>query len=192
MLDPRITPNLDVPASAEARLLSVYDRAPLVRATVRASVDAEQRLELDGYTTLEGMDVAQAQTGHLDWWGRILAESRDGRADDEYRAALLASILIRTSHGTVARVRDVAQLLHLSADLPRYIEQLPAGFCLEVSDWGVDLDAPGVRARIIERLDRTRAGGVELSRVTLGESDTFQFDTAGRGLDDGRLADSYT
>ena len=192
MLDPRITPNLDVPASAAARLLSVYERAPRVQALARSMVASSQRAELDGYTTLEGMDIAQAQTGQLDWWGRILAESRDGRADDEYRAALLASILIRTSHGTVARVRDVAQLLHLSADLPRYIEQLPAGFCLEVTDWRVDLDAAGVRDRIAERLDRTRAGGVELTRVTLGESDTFQFDTAGRGLDDGRLADSYT
>lgn len=192
MLDPRIQPNLDVPAAAVARLMSVYDRATRAQALARSMVTSSQRAELDGYTTLEGMDVAQAQTGQLDWWGRILAESRDGRADDEYRAALLASILIRTSHGTVARVREVAQLLHLSAELPRYIEQFPAGFCLEVSEWTVSLNASGVRDRIAERLDRTRAGGVELTRVTLGQTDTFQFDTAGRGLDDGRLADSYT
>lgn len=191
MLDPRIQPNLDVPAAAVARLMSVYDRATRVRATASAMVASSQRAELDGYTTLEGMDVAQAQTGQLDWWGRILAESRDGRADDEYRAALLASILIRTSHGTVARVREVAQLLHLSAALPRYIEQLPAGFCLEVTNWSVDLDGAGVRDRIAERLDRTRAGGVELTRVTLVEDDTFTLDTDGLGLDDGLLADSY-
>lgn len=192
MLDPRITPNLDVPASAAARLLSVYERAPRVQAVARCIVASAQRAELDSYTTLQGIDIVEAQTGQLDWWGRILGESRDSRLDDEYRAALLASILMRTSHGTVARVREVAQLLHLSTELPRYIEQLPAGFCLEVTDWQVNLDAVGVRDRIAERLDRTRAGGVELTRVTLGESDTFTLDVDGLGLDDGLLADSYT
>jgi hypothetical protein len=192
MLDPRITPNLDVPASAVARLLSVYERATRVQGTTRAMVGVAQRAELDGYTSLQGIDVTRAQSGQLDWWGAILGEARDGRLDDEYRAALLASVQIRTSHGTVERVREVARLLHLTTQPVRYIEQLPAGFVLELTDWTVDLDAPGVRARISERLDRTRAGGVELSRVTLVEADTFTLDTDGLGLDDGLLADSYT
>jgi len=108
-------------------------------------------------TTLEN-----AQGVHLDQWGELVGEARDGLSDDDYRRAIRARVATNRSSG---HPEDLIVILALLLDIDDLTlnELLPKEVELVYS-----IDPPTtaeVRARLVSQLNEAAAGGVRVRLV---------------------------
>jgi len=115
----------DLIVTALSRLTNQFSESPKLRGMVEAMVRPLQ----DALSTIEQLRTerwpATAIGAQLDGVGHIVGEPRNGRTDDEYRAAIAFRIFVNTSNATPG---DLIQGLRTltQADEIQYIEQYPA------------------------------------------------------------------
>jgi hypothetical protein len=115
----------DLITTALSRLTNQFSESPKLRGMVEAMVRPLQ----DALATIEQLRTERwpdtAIGVQLDGVGQIVGEPRNGRGDDEYRAAIAFRIFVNTSNATPG---DLIQGLRTltQADEIQYIEQYPA------------------------------------------------------------------
>lgn len=115
----------DLIVTALSRLTNQFSESYRLRSLVTAMVQPLQ----DALATIEQLRTERwpstAIGAQLDGVGHIVGEPRNGRNDDEYRAAIAFRIFVNTSEATPA---DLIQGLRTltQADEIQYIEQYPA------------------------------------------------------------------
>jgi hypothetical protein len=102
-----------------------------------------------GYAFL--IQLVNAVGDALDKYGDILELPRNGRTDDDYRAALYLQIRVNRSMGLA---EDVIQVTALITSGALYMEGYPAGFNVQVSDL-----TPSQVLALLLYLPQTRSGG---------------------------------
>lgn len=115
----------DLIVTALSRLTNQFSEKPKLRAMVQAMIQPLQ----DALADIEELRTERwpstAIGAQLDGVGHIVGEPRNGRGDDEYRAAIMFRVFVNTSEATPA---DLIQGLRTltQADEIQYIEQYPA------------------------------------------------------------------
>lgn len=92
-------------------LISYFTDKPNITGMLTAFLNQVQEIEDAAYSVYEARNVFQATGDHLDKFGELVGESRQGREDSDYRKAILARIAINTSEGTPEEVISVFNIL---------------------------------------------------------------------------------
>lgn len=101
MTRPRIEPErIDDHADQAIARLPLELRQPNREAILRARAGQWQVLEVALWDSLVGRYLSVSRDVRLDWWGKLVGESREGLSDDAYRRFIGARILARHSDGT--------------------------------------------------------------------------------------------
>jgi hypothetical protein len=148
---------------------------------IQAAEDALWGLIYEG--TLE-----RAVGAHLDQWGRLLAQAREGEEDEPYRRRLLVVLLLRRSGGEVPTLVAVAQRLFATDDVAVFPSP-PGGFEVQI---GVEvMPQPEDVARFVALLQGGAGAGLLLRRLTarLPGSFGWEDDTEALGFDQGPFAE---
>lgn len=144
-------------------LLEQYQDKPRLRGLLLSYVNRCQELEDAAWDVIIRRMIENAADAQLDTIGRIVGETRKGRADDLYRIWILARIAINKSHSHASDIITVLRIVE--AEPFRYREFYPAAVLIEFTD---ALAGPPQDLRDIA--EQTAAAGV---RVDLVYSDTF-------------------
>lgn len=96
ILDSIVIP--DHVSRALSLLIEEFKRSPLLNDTLRIPIAECQNIENVGNDLLTARRLNQAGGAQLDGIGEIVGEPREGRADEEYRAAIKFKIFINTSN----------------------------------------------------------------------------------------------
>jgi len=110
---------------AQSRLTNQFSEKPLINAVVKAMITPVQDVETLSDAVRNERWIATAVGVQLDGCGYIVGESRQGRTDDEYRAAILFRIFVNTSNATPEDLIHGLRYLTSPYDI-QYIEQYPA------------------------------------------------------------------
>ena len=175
-------------ASALSLLIAQYADSPLLQALLCSYLDRLHEAERGIVQVYQyGLDVDRAQGDLLDLLGRVVRESRDGRADHLYRNGIRVRILINRSQGRIPELLAIARLFEVeSPDAPGdgsvvLREYQPARISVRVES------APQINAssEIHRRLRRAKAAGVALQTVTFPHPDatTARLFRLGRAID---------
>jgi len=115
----------DLIVTALSRLTNQFSESPKLRGMVEAMVRPLQ----DALATIDQLRTERwpstAIGVQLDGVGHIVGEPRNGRSDDEYRAAIAFRIFVNTSNATPGDLIQGLKTL-TRADEIQYIEQYPA------------------------------------------------------------------
>lgn len=138
------------------QLIDFFRNGPRNRAVVRAIGRQIQELE-DVVWALSSQKTIDDAVGHrLDQIGYIVGESRSGRTDTDYRAAIRIRMLINRANGTIPEFATVLAALLPLADIS-IGEAPPAAFRIDVDDLG-SVSASTIRLA----LEQMKPGGVAL------------------------------
>jgi hypothetical protein len=134
--------------------------------------------------------VDTAVGAQLDIIGRIVGQSRDGLSDDDYRRYIRARVAVNNSNGTFKDLLTVAFLVVY--DETAYFEATNSGIATVILRVRGIAISQALAQILITFLGDTVAAGV---RVILEYSDQnpstwFQWDTVGRGWDNGKFVDA--
>lgn len=141
--------------------------------------DAGHQLVEDRFT-----DIAYGNT--LDFYGKLLSESRNSLLDNDYRRVMTAKVLSNRSFGTVEFLLEIAARLTQSNKI-RAFGLYPMMASIE-SIVPVNL-TEGTRERLRRLLQRAGLGGVKVKSIeSLNNGFAFSGDSEGLGFNDGLLA----
>lgn len=154
-------------------LASQFATAPRLQGVIGAIADQVQAIEDTLDDLILDRMVTQAVGAQLDRLGEIVVESRLGRADTAYRAAIRFKIGLNASKGTPDEVMTYAQAFSGSSTV-EYSEVYPAKIRL-------GLAVPVITAALIEQILGVVPVGVDLEIVMAGEALAFSW------LDDPQL-----
>ena len=96
-------------SKAIALLIEQFKNKPKIQNVVRAIVTEIQELEAASFEVLLLTSLDSAVGVQLDVIGRIVTERRGGRADEPYRLALRARVLINKSKGTHEEILSITR-----------------------------------------------------------------------------------
>jgi hypothetical protein len=167
------------------QLAQQFQGKPRLQALLEAFLTQVQALEDALFSVLEETPISTAVGAQLDGLGSIVGEAREGRADPDYRIAILARIRINLSSGTpediIALIRAV-----LGPVTVKLTEYFPADFIAEVLG---PIDPLAVNPAQVGAFVRSgRPAGVG-SGVVFHVTPEFRFDsTVGHGFDAGKYA----
>jgi len=116
---------LDYINIAQGRLTNQFSEKPLIKALTGAMVSPVYDVEVLADAVRDERWIATAIGAQLDGCGYIVGEARQGRSDDEYRAAILFRVFINTSNATPEDLLHGLRYLTDPDDI-QYIEQYPA------------------------------------------------------------------
>lgn len=159
-----------------------------MRGLVEAIGDTVQQVETRfGWPILEAVtDLGAARGDLIDRMGAIIGESRLGRTEAVYRAAISARIQTVRSTGRDSELQSIVGLL--TGAVVRVLRQrghvsleLTGAMALSTAD----------EARIAAQAITALPAGIGLSRVVAVPTTALRLDTAGAGLDAGTLARSW-
>jgi hypothetical protein len=175
-------------ARALAALIEQYKNKPKMVGLLTAFIGQVQDGEDGLWPAASEMNIQCASGAELDLLGRIVGETRSGRADLSYRTAIQARILLNLSSGTIEEIYSLF-LLILSVNglspAMQLVEMFPKSFILRLQTAAVP-DA--VAADLGEILQKVKDAG---ARATLDYGNTtpfFGFDgSTGFGFDTGYL-----
>lgn len=170
------------------RDLLAQHRRPVIEALLTTWLTRLQLVEDEAHKLLAALDIDQAEGALLDAHGAWVQETRDGRADAEYRLAIKAQGSLYRSRGTVNDLLTALRiLLDDSTATAEYRQEQPAGYTLEVEAPAGFTEAQMQRA-MQDLLALAPAGVCAHHVYHLPANDpAFRFDTAGAGLNDGAL-----
>lgn len=176
----------DHSALALAEVLSQFADSPKYRGIVSALAGRFRGIEDDAIALLDDGMISTAAGELLNRWGRLLAVSRGGRSDADYRRLILTRITARRSGGVPESILAVVAIL--AGDVAvRYTQIGTAAYQLEVQTTA-PLTAQQ-KADIIEALEALSPAGVEYMAHEAGTDPAFEFEGGdGAGFDVGGLA----
>jgi hypothetical protein len=110
---------------AISRLAGQFQDKPKLKAMMEAIVGPldDVLADLDALKTQRWIDTAIG--AQLDGCGSIVGETRKGRGDDEYRAAIKFRVFVNVSTGTPADIQEAISYL-IGGDDRQYLEVYPA------------------------------------------------------------------
>lgn len=106
--------------------------------------------------------LSRAAGVHLDTWGEIVGEPRNGLLDPDYRRFITARILTNNSEGEIWRLVKITQLLTGTEDV-YFVTHRTAHVCLTFF-----VDSPldsAVSQRVLRQLYEAVVGGVSITLV---------------------------
>lgn len=166
-------------AEAVGNLIDQFKGQPNIEALVSAWAQQSQDVETAAFGLLTLTTLANAEGPQLDGLGAIVGVERGGKNDTDYRTRIAAQILINNSSGTIEQLLEIA--VTMGATTVTLNEVPPAKIELV---GGVSLDNGGEIAAAIQA---ARAAGVGSWFTWFDDTPAFLFDTAGQGLDQGKM-----
>ncbi len=131
-------------------------------------------------------DLSEAVGVRLDFLGALVGELRDGRGDEDFRAAVGAKVLVNLSNGRLEDMLAVAQALLPDVVDIKVIEQYPAALRIELYD-AFDGASPATVARMLRQ---AKPAGVGLTVVAVDIDNSMIWSgAAGSDPDNGWGAD---
>jgi hypothetical protein len=178
-----LTRKIDHVTEAQNNLVELFKNKPKFLAVVKAFVSEVQELEdtnWDLYT-----DYLETATGDsLDTYGAIVGEDRNNRADEEYRSAIFAKILLNSSSGTPEEIIELMRAV-ANGGTVKINEYFPAAFTAFV------LKAVTITKalELNTALQSGKPAGVKAHLIygVSDPADLFQYDL-GPGYDQGKWA----
>lgn len=143
------TKNTEHVVEARALLVEQFKNKAVLGGFLDCLSRRVQDLENVFWQIIDSRILATATNAQLDTIGKLANEGRDGRDDDDYRAAIRLRIRVSRSKGRIADIIDVA-ILATPAGTPRVTEYSFLGFEVEV------YGQPGERY-VAQLLNLTRA-----------------------------------
>lgn len=128
---------LDYAAIAVPRLTGQFENSPKLKALMAAIVGPLTTLESDGDALIAERWIDTAIGKQLDGCGHIVGESRQGRDDDAYRAAIKFRVFVNISKGTPTDLIRGLKFLTNPTDC-QYLETYPATALLFTNGFFVD------------------------------------------------------
>ena len=130
-------------------------KKPRNQGVVEAVSDQIQELENAIYECITGYYLPTAEAAQLDVLGKIVMEDRQGRSDNDYRAAIGVRILVNRSNGRLNELIAIGAAM--TGSTPYVQEQYPAAIKMRFPTLGT------VSLRTVYSLLRqAKAGGVRL------------------------------
>lgn len=122
-----------------------------------AGVGAQlQELEGAYWAMYNAFDGDTATGDQLDLLGKLVGEGRQGRIDDDYRAAVKVRIKVNCSDGSLPTLLTIAEMMVVGANI-NASEPAVATVSLDFEDTGTT-----TARTIFQMLKRAKAGGVRL------------------------------
>lgn len=121
------TPITDHVERGKARLTSMFRGRAVIEGLLKVYLGKIQTLENEFWLVINGRSIDTAIGAQLDKVGALVLETRDGRADADYREAIRLKVLILRSTG---RVVDVLRIINIASKGAywEYRDAYPAGF----------------------------------------------------------------
>jgi hypothetical protein len=116
---------IDLIVTALSRLTNQFNESPKLRAMVEAMIRPLQEAVEDAAALKEERWLDTAIGQQLDGLGYLVGVARDGRNDEDYRAAIAFKIFVNTSNATPGDLIQALRTLTQGTDI-QYIEQYPA------------------------------------------------------------------
>lgn len=176
-----ITHKTALVVEAQGNLIEQFRGRASIEALVDALVTQCQEIEDAGFQIIEDTVIATAVGMQLDGLGDIVGIERGGSSDAEFRTRIQAQILVNDSSGTISELLEI--LVVLGASTIVLTEWPPAK--IEIIVYSILIG--GVIAA--NAADEARAAGVGLGFTWHISTNPFTFDTAGKGFDQGELAE---
>lgn len=168
------------------KLIGQFLEKPNIAAVLSAFLDQVQDLENASFEVIENTTLANSEGAQLDGIGKIVGEERQGRSDADYQKALSARILVNISSGTIPELIAIVQAMVGLLITIMVTEASPAAFDLTIDDSISEGAQTG--AFVIE----AKPAGVLGVFRWFEETPEFRFDTAGKGLDEGKMGGSVS
>jgi hypothetical protein len=152
-------------AAGLALLIAQYQDSPRLQALICSYLDQVQAAETGTVAVYErGLDLDTAVGAQLDIIGRLVRESRDGRADLEYRRALAVRVLVNRSQGRHEDLIAIVRLFEALDDEPGAVVRVQS---VQPAAVEVRLDSTPVNGprAVDKRLRRAKAAGVRLTTI---------------------------
>lgn len=155
-IDSIITPNHT--ARALSLLIEEFKRSGGINSIVRVSVDEAQEVENVGSNLLTNRRLDQAGGAQLDGLGDIVGVDREGRLDEEYRAAIRFQIFINVSNAEPETIITAI----------RFVTQATRVRLWEIQDATIQLFTNGVIIPddIVTFTESITAAGVNIEYIT--------------------------
>jgi len=151
---------------ARARMLQQFksECAPNLDNLLNILIQEVQEIEDEIVNLLEERNVTDSVGAQLDIIGSIVGSDREGRPDDEYRAAIRVQIQINSAGGEEPAIAALLGVL-TSALTIDILEVFPAGL-------DIAIDAQDISIEIVQLLRKAIAATVSLafSQVPFGET----------------------
>ena len=112
-------------------LIEQFKNKPKFQGFIRSFVNQVQELEQMFFQLLNDTVLDTAVGVQLDGIGSIVGEERQGRNDDDYRAAIRARILLNLSNGTPEDILGILSLLNPSTVI-QLTEYFPAALTVYI------------------------------------------------------------
>lgn len=141
---------------AISHLIELFKNGPRNQTILQAIGVQLQELEEAAADVLVGFFVDTAVGDQLDILGRVVGETRQGRTDNDYRAAVRVRILVNMSDGKVEQLLAIARGLVPEATVA-LVEVYPMSIRLEFSTLGTT----SLRT-VFSILKQAKAAGVRL------------------------------
>lgn len=130
--------NEDYSEVALSRLLTQFQGKSTIEGLLSAYTKVLQDTQDTSFELLNSRGLSVATNSYLDNLGKLLGETRKGRSDEPYRAALYARIRINSSEGTPKEVLDILKE-YTGATSVRFFEHFPANLHI-MTDGELNLD----------------------------------------------------
>lgn len=148
--------NLEHYEQAINELIELFKHGPRNQAITLTVMEQVQELEDAMWAMYEGFLLDNAVDDQLDILGAIVGERRQGRTNDDYRAAVRVRILVNRSDGHLEQLLAICRGLVPSATIYTQ-EQFPAGIRIKFSTMGTT-----TLRTALQMLRQAKAGGVRL------------------------------
>lgn len=168
---------------AQANLISAYRHRPNTQAFVKSYAQQVKEIEAAAFQILNGTLDISSTGANLDVLGNLVGVARDGRTDTIYSVVIAAQILLNISSGTIEQIIAMVDAISGGGSAIQIVEIYPARF--EVN--ALDILPPGVGLEVANILVDAKPAGVGGQFEYFETTPPFQLDTAGAGLDLGKL-----
>jgi hypothetical protein len=174
--------------------LEQYAEKPRLAALLASYTQEIQELEDAIWAVRIGRFLDNAVGAQLDVIGKLVGESREGRADNVYRVLITGKIRVNWSLGRPKDVIETVRAVQGPANTHRYLSKFPASFTVVFQNDFVETDrgfvAPELELAVARLVRSARAKGThsmvlavnegELPmQIGYGEGETLE---AGRGM----------
>ena len=168
---------------AQKNLISQFRRRADFDAWIGALVQELIDLEVAAFEVLDGtLTVGSTAGANQDVLGRLVGVEREGRSDADYDLRIAAQILLNISSGTIEQVIAIVEAMIGTTPVVEVTEDFPAEFDVTIDDTSVS-NGDEVGSLVI----LAKPAGVFGSFRFFDGAPEFRFDTAGKGLDQGKL-----
>lgn len=141
---------------AISHLIELFKHGPRNQELLRVIGLQIQELENTSAEVFVGFYVDTATGDQLDILGRIVGETRQGRNDDDYRAAVKVRILVNLSDGKAEQMLEISRAM-----IPGATVQLQEVYPMTVRFEFSALGSVSLRT-VFNMLEQAKAGGVRL------------------------------